>query len=70
MPDPVAVWSGELTMCGVTLHIHVLDDGRRIIDAADFEAFFRAMESGAEMSQAEAEAFARWERGGEASGDG
>jgi hypothetical protein len=53
-----------MTMCGVTLHLHVLNDGRRIIDAGDFEAFFRALEQGAVVDQAEADAFARWERGG------
>jgi hypothetical protein len=32
---PVAVWTGEFTLFGVTLRCHVLDDGRRIIDADD-----------------------------------
>lgn len=37
---PQATWSGEINIAGLTLHVHVLDDGRRIIDAADVEAFF------------------------------
>ncbi len=41
---PQAIWSGELTICGVTLHCHVLADHRRIIDADDVAAFFAAME--------------------------
>jgi len=69
MPDPVAVWSGELTLSGVTLHVHVLGDGKRIIDAADFAALMEAWGTGAEIDQAEVEAFARWQRGGESPGD-
>lgn len=64
MADPVAVWSGELQMSGVTLHVHVLDDGTRIIDADDFHALFEAWGQGAEVDPAEVGAFARW-RGGE-----
>lgn len=63
--DPVAVWSGELTMAGVRLHVHVLDNGERIIDAADFLAFWQAMESGTMPAPTDDEvaAFARWQRG-------
>lgn len=64
---PAAVWSGELTMCGVTLHVHVLGNGMRIIDADDFRAFWQAVESGTALRPTEAEvaAFARWQNGGE-----
>lgn len=67
-PVPVAVWSGELTLSGVTLHVHVLDSGWRIIEAADLDALMRAWAEGAEMTRAEAEAFARWQRGEDGSG--
>jgi hypothetical protein len=60
--DPVSVWQGELTMSGVTLHVHVLDDGTRIIEAADLHALMQAWEQGAPLDEAEAEAFARWQR--------
>lgn len=63
--EPVAIWSGEMQMSGVTLHVHVLDDGRRIIEAQDLAAVFEAWGSGAEVDEAEAEAFARWQRGGD-----
>ena len=64
MADPVAVWSGELTLSGVTLHVHVLDNGMRVIDAADFEALFEAWENGGAVPlEAEIQAFARWQRG-------
>lgn len=65
MSDPVSVWQGELTMSGVTLHVHVLDDGTRIIEAADMNALFEAWGRGAHLDKAEAAAFARWQRGGE-----
>ena len=63
--DPVSVWQGEMTLLGVTLHLHVLSDGSRIIEAADVLAFFEAMERGdAELDESQIEAFARWQRGG------
>ena len=62
-PDPVSVWQGELNLLGVTLHVHVLDNGQRIIEADDMYAFMEAMASGAEVDQDEAAAFARWMHG-------
>lgn len=64
-PLPVSAWQGELTLAGVTLHVHVLGDGQRVIEAADVEAFFAALENGAELTGDEAAAFARWQRGGD-----
>ncbi len=29
---PVSVWQGEMRLLGVVLHLHVLDDGTRIIE--------------------------------------
>jgi hypothetical protein len=65
MADAVSVWQGELTMLGVTLHLHVLDDGTRVIEEQDVVAFMAAMERGGPLSEEEAAAFARWQRGGE-----
>lgn len=62
-PDPVSVWQGELSLSGVTLHVHVLNDGTRIIEAGGMEALFEAWGAGVPLDQAEAAAFARWQRG-------
>lgn len=43
---PRAIASSELTLFGVTLHCHVLDNGQRIIDRDDFHALMVAMEYG------------------------
>jgi hypothetical protein len=61
--DPVSVWQGELRMSGVTLHVHVLSDGTRIIEAPDMAALMEAWERGAPVDEAEAAAYARWLRG-------
>ena len=61
--DPVSVWQGEIPMSGVILHVHVLSDGQRIIEAEDVHAFMEAMASGAEPDENEVTAFARWLRG-------
>ena len=61
--DPVSVWQGELTMSGLTLHVHVLSDGSRIIEAADLEALIAAWARGVPVDEEEAAAFARWQRG-------
>jgi hypothetical protein len=60
---PVAVWSGEMRLLGVTLHCHVLDDGTRIIEAGDMVALLEAMERGGPVDEGEMAAFARWQRG-------
>lgn len=66
MTEPVSVWQGEMTLLGVTLHLHVLDDGTRIIEAADVAAFMEAMQRGRTLTEADEAAvarFARWQRG-------
>ena len=63
MSEPVSVWQGELSLCGVTLHLHVLDDGTRIIEAADVKALVEAWARGVEADDDEAAAFARWQAG-------
>jgi hypothetical protein len=62
---PVSVWSGEMRLFGVTLHLHVLEDGTRIVEAQDMAALMEAMEQGAPVDGDEMGAFARWLRGAE-----
>lgn len=61
--DPVSVWQGKLHLSGVTLHVHVLSDGRRIIEAAGLEALLEAWGRGVPVDEAEVAAFSRWQRG-------
>lgn len=44
---PSAPHSGTLTISGVTLHVHRLDNGQTVIDADDVAALFAAWERGA-----------------------
>jgi hypothetical protein len=60
---PVSVWQGEMTLLGVVLHLHVLDDGTRIIEAQDMAALLEAMERGGRADEDEMATFARWLRG-------
>lgn len=62
---PVSVWQGEMTLLGVTLRLHVLDDGKRIVEAEDMAALLEAMEHGGPADGDEMAAFARWLRGGD-----
>ena len=61
---PTAVWTGAFTIFGVEVKCHVLDDGRRIIDADSIGKLLAAMElpSGS-VEPGDLEAFARWKRG-------
>lgn len=59
-----------MTLFGVVLHLHVLDDGTRIIEAQDMVALLEAMEGGGLVDEDEIAAFARWQRGGPPGGDG
>jgi hypothetical protein len=61
--DPVSAWQGEFTLSGVTIHVHVLADGQRIIEAADLTALFAAWACGVPVDEDEAARFARWQRG-------
>jgi hypothetical protein len=60
---PVSVWSGEMQLLGISLHLHVLDDGTRIVEAEDMAALLEAMEQGGPVDESEMAAFARWLRG-------
>jgi len=58
---PKPRWSGSFDLFGVTVRCHVLEDGRRIIEAESMAALLAAMESGAEPG--DIQGFARWQRG-------
>lgn len=63
---PASVWQGEFSLFGVTIHCHVLDDGTRIVEAADMAALLEAIEDGAPAREIDADAlaaFARWQKG-------
>lgn len=62
---PKAVWSGTFTVLGVELKCHVLDNGRRIIEADSMEAFFRAPgDPGSMLDNGELITFTEWQKGG------
>lgn len=42
---PKAVYSGEIKLGDAILNVHVLDDGRRIIDEESMERFFEYLSS-------------------------
>jgi hypothetical protein len=56
---PVATHSSTLTIMGVELKVHRLDDGRAIIEAEGFHQLFEAMGAGAEMTEEDAASLAR-----------
>ena len=63
---PNATWSGVFRVFGVDMRCHVLDDGRRIIEAEDVEKFFAALEDDVSPTSDEKEefsAFMRWQGG-------
>ena len=57
-----------MTLLGVVLHLHVLDDGTRIVEAQDMVALLEAMGRGGPVDEDEVAdqmaAFARWQRDG------
>lgn len=56
---PKAIYSSELTICGVTLKCHVLDNGQRVFEQEGVEALFKAFGDGAELSDDDAMRLAR-----------
>lgn len=57
---PTAVSTSELRLGSLTMKVHHLDDGRRVIDAESYAEFFAALENGTLLlSQEDADAFAR-----------
>lgn len=43
---PKAVRQAEVKIGSITLRVHHLDDGRRVIDAASMDAFMEALSNG------------------------
>lgn len=60
---PTAVWSGSFNLFGVSVNCHVLDDGRRIIDADSFREMLDAMHSGNVPQEESLMEFAKWLKG-------
>jgi hypothetical protein len=64
---PKAVWEGSFKLFGVVVHCYVLDNGARIVDAADIHTMMAAM-SGWNISNRandneQMAAFNRWRLG-------
>lgn len=51
---PTSTHRGTLTIMGVELVVHRLDNGKTIIEADGFHALFEAMASGAPLSEDDA----------------
>lgn len=56
---PKSISSGTVEVMGVDLVVHQLDNGQRVIESESVEAFFKALESGREMTPDEADKLAR-----------
>jgi hypothetical protein len=63
MNVPESTHSSTLNIMGVELVVHVLDDGRRIIEAEGLHQLIEAMSDGVELSEDEAAELARAVRG-------
>lgn len=51
---PIEIASSTVTIMGVELTVHVLDNGQRVIGAAGMEALFEGMASGAPLTEDDA----------------
>ena len=61
---PMAKWQGTFTLGGVEIKCYVLEDGQRLIDVDDLNAFFAAPLPDDQAALAEEMlAFVRWQRG-------
>lgn len=60
---PHAIAENVMMIGSIRLRVYVLNDGRRVINADDAEAFFAALGDGVKLDPDEAEAFARMVRG-------
>lgn len=60
---PKSIWSGSFFIGGIELHCHVLDNGKRIIEAQDVDALFNAMGlESFELKEDSLQEFIRWMR--------
>ena len=62
-PEPV--YQGSISIMGVELKVHVLDDGRRIIESESFVDFCEALGKGPKPTTEEIETLARFMKGTE-----
>lgn len=59
---PAAVETREAVFGGITLRLHYLDDGQRVIEAEGMDRMARAMQAGT-FPRAEAARAMRWVKG-------
>lgn len=57
---PKAIRTGEFDLCGVTMRVHVLDSGERVIDADSVAELFNSEER--ELDAEQVAAFAHFMR--------
>ncbi len=62
---PKATHSSELQIAGLTLKVHVLDNGQRVIEAGSVAEFFQFMESSATIPESDLVRLAQWLGGAE-----
>jgi hypothetical protein len=60
---PQAVWEGSFMVLGVEMKCHVLDDGRRIVEAESLEKLFSDAVSFDDQETEELANFAMWLKG-------
>ena len=53
MKIPTVTHTGTITICGVTMLVHRLDNGECVIDAESFKAFAPSPHSSSRMTEAE-----------------
>lgn len=65
MPEPLpeSVHQATLRIMGVDLKVHVLGDGRRIIESDSLADFLDAMANGPRLTEEEADSLARFVKG-------
>jgi hypothetical protein len=59
---PQAIATSEMTIGGITLRCHVLDDGRRVLEADGMDRLVEALEAG-ELDVQDADRLGRWMKG-------
>ena len=70
MSIPKAISAATFTIFGVPIKCYVLDNGQRIIDAADFAALMdRMADSSGFLNSDDLDGFTEWARGKPTAGD-
>ena len=62
---PESVHQGSISIMGVELKVHVLDDGQRVIEEGSVIDFFEALGKGPNPTKEEMETLARFMKGTE-----